>query len=127
MKVAAKRSVRILRMAVLALIVGLVAGQVVQSAIAEEEPTGYPPGCKPPVAFVSLNLAEHADGLPTAMEALPSEVLEDVRQSGTTTPEGDVTFETPEGELFIVTRLGDGFALATMRVCGGQVGEGVKE
>jgi hypothetical protein len=43
-----------------------------------------------------------------------------------TTPEGDLQFETPEGEVYVVTEISDGFALERMRVCGGEVGEGAE-
>lgn len=107
-------------------VVSILAGATMGTGMAQDEPSPYPPGCKPPVAFVSFTLAESGDGPKTAEGALPPEVKDEVGEAETT-PEGDLLFETPEGEVFVVTEIGEGFALEGMRVCGGEVGEGADQ
>lgn len=110
-----------MKRAIVAILIGVAVGVTVGAA-AREEPSPYPPGCKPPVAFVSFTLVDTGQGAQTAGDALPASVQNDVGPAETTA-QGDLKFETPEGELFVVTELSGGFALEGMRVCGGSVGE----
>jgi len=112
-----------MKRATIVVFVGFLMGLVVGSVVAGETASPYPPGCDPPVAFVSFTLSEGGSGVATAEQALPVEVQDEVGDAEPTV-EGDLEFETPEGETFVITEVGGGYALERMRVCGGEVGQG---
>ena len=115
-----------MRRAAILVLMSILAGATMGTGMAQDEPSPYPPECKPPVAFVSFTLAESGEGPKTAEGALPPEVKDEVGEAETT-PEGHLQFDTPEGEVYVVTEISDGFALERMRVCGGEVGEGADQ
>jgi len=102
-------------------VIGALTG-FVGGTLAVSTPAPYPDTCQAPVSFVSTTLAEQGEGVSTVEQAVPAEVRDDVGDPEVV--DGDFEFQTPEGELFIVSKLGGGYALVHMRVCGGEIGDG---
>jgi hypothetical protein len=74
------------------------------------------------VALISFTLVEGGKAVATPREALPVEV-QDAALNSKTTESGEIVFASASGEEFRVALYGDGFALLSMRVCGGEIGE----